>query len=478
MKFYSDYYGQDFPDIETVIPQRTLRNRKRGNKISSYARQNQKTYKALNDYIMQMDSSNVAFDYAINLRAKLQNCCSHTLIREHKNPKTFEFIGAHTCKHKLCHICNAERSRAIRRKYLRYFHKNEFIDRKTGEVHSRSDFDFMHLTLTVPHTNEKGFRNKRWYADELMKEFNWMRKKQWWQKMVFAGEFGVEVTKNQNGFHIHIHALLIVHKGRQNRNKLHREILLQWNKQTVSDYQRTFNDESKASIAKSNSLLTIEDIESLNPQGSTLISLESLYVYSRYKQAQTDKWDNEKALWKHYVNSEDETDLVKGVMECIKYHFEPMCLNKEDGSYDFDLMCEILPQIQGKPLYRKFGNFHGVKELNVIDADIEDIQETLEETANDEVIHPITCEPLSRSEYHYVIIAARNIHYDSKNNFKPFLRKGVRKRYVDAPTLGRALKNMALLSLQDAVKFKAKRKELLEIELYQIDNNDFFFYNN
>eukprot|EP00903_Cladosiphon_okamuranus_P000391 g389.t1 len=230
----------------------------------------------------------------------------------------------------------------------------------------------MHLTLTVPHS-QKGWRGREWYANELMKEFNYMRKKAFWKRMVYSGEFGVEVTRNDDGMHIHIHALLLVYKRKQNRNELHRFILEAWNRQTQGSSQRTcFSEEEITAILKSNKLLTPEYVDQLFPCGATFVGLESLYLRST-EPKRGYHWCERSGAYKRYVSLKDGKDIfLAGIMECIKYHFEPMA-TKKDGTYDFDLICDILPAIKGKPLFRKFGAFHsgsknahpGAKELNI-----------------------------------------------------------------------------------------------------------------
>lgn len=456
---------------ETDFFKKTLYNRKRGNRVSGYARQNQKLYKQTLKYVMDMSVNDPAFPFFLNFKNRVQNCASHSLVRIHENPNTIEYIGAHTCKHKLCHICNYERSKMVRRKYRLYFDKNEFIDKQTGEIQTKDDFDFMHLTLTVPHSEQKGFRGKKWYADELIKEFNYLRKKSFWKNNVFGGEFGVEVTRNKNGLHIHIHSLLIVRKSQQNRNELHRWILMNWNMQTVDikATRKEFGAVDLEAIRKGNKKLTDADLLKLHPQGSTLISLENLFVYNLSKKSKYDKWNAEKKVWKHYVNGLDERDFMAGIMECIKYHFEPMALNKEDLSYDFDLLSEILPAIQGKPLYRKFGNLHGVKELNInesIEAEIEDV---IQEVANENITHPETGEPVENTSYRYMMVSAKSIFYDRNNKYKPFIKKSARKVLLNQYSLKEALLYMMNISFRNGIKGRDKGEMLIDDELLKFD---------
>jgi len=454
------------------ISERTFFNRKRGNKISSLARKNAAEYKELQKWIMQMDTNHPAFEDFINFRNRLQNCCSHTLVRVHHEPNTIEFIGAHTCKHKCCHVCNSNRSKQLRRKYNMYLDKNEFVDRKTGEIFKREDFDFMHLTLTVPHT-ENGYKGKRWYAAELIKEFNYLRKKNYWQESVFAGEFGIEVTKNKSGLHIHLHSLLVVRKFPQSRNLLHKWILQHWNMQTATDSatRKKFTVEQLEAIKKGNKTLNETDLKSLNPTGSTLIGLESLYVMNAKKIKSTDRWDAEKGMWKHYVDVNEPKQFMYGIMECIKYHFEPMALNTHTGFMDYELLQEIIPAIKGKPLYRKFGNFHGVSELNINDNIEDEINEVISETAHENVLHPETNQPVTPDSYDYVMLSAKSIFYDRNNNFKPFVKRSAKKTKIDCFTLREAMLYMTDQSWRGQIT--AKNKQEVEFMQYYPDPDEF-----
>ena len=88
-----------------------------------------------------------------------------------------------------------------------------------------------------------------------------------------------------------------------------------------------------------------------------------------------------------------------------------------------------MPNIFRKPLYRKFGNLHGVKELNINDSGslIEEVKESVEELG-DMAIHPETGEP--DSAHTYVIVSARNVFYDFQNKLKPSIPERARKRLL------------------------------------------------
>lgn len=433
----------DTPDWK----QRTTANRRRGLKVSRQVKQKDLIYDQLHDWWATRTLTPVEEEYICSFRQKLSLCCHNTLFREFADG-TKEFIGAHTCKHKLCPVCNAQRSKKTRKVWRKFFVNNpELLE----------NYDFMHLTLTVPHSSQ-GWRGNNWYADELMKEFNYMRKKAFWKRQVYAGEFGVEVTRNDDGMHIHIHALLLVYKGKQNRNNLHRFILEAWNRQTKGSSQRTaFSEEEKAAIMKGNKSITPEFVNEMFPCGATFIGLESLYLQSK-EQKKGYHFCDRLGGWKKYVSPKDGQDIfLAGVMECIKYHFEPMAM-KKDGTYDFDLICEILPAIKGKPLYRKFGAFHAssknahpaAQELsfNYKDEDaITEIAAELEENGREVINHPDTGLPVEREDYQYFLVNMAKIFFDPENDYRPELSSNVRVRYLQARTVVDALVDMELLSI-------------------------------
>ncbi len=426
--------SDESPGTNDSRKDRTRHNRQRCFWMTRAVKQNRLNYKELHEYLEANDVDDDSLAYLMDFRYAINSCCRHALFREHLANGAKEFIGAHTCKNKLCAVCNAKRAKDLRRKYRLFFDKNPDL------LHC---FDFFHLTLTVPHNESGGFRGKRWYADELMREFNFMRKKQAWKDLVYAGEFGVEVTKNENGLHIHIHSLLLVHKGPQNRNRLHRFILKSWNRQTAGNSnRRMFSPEEKAALLRSNKLLTPSDIGQLDPSGSTFIGLESLYIRSK-EPKRGFHFCERSGFYKRYVKPSDGADIfLSGIMECIKYHFQPLAL-RDDGGLNFGLICEILPTIKGKPLYRKFGAFHsGTKnahpdsKLLNINSKPEDFakeaKEILEETGEAEITNPETGEPALREEYIYYLVNLDKVYVDPEDDYQIKISPNVRRRYLHA----------------------------------------------
>lgn len=437
---------------ESMTPheKKVHQNRKRGLRLSNNARINKRLHLTVNDFIQNTDLSVTEMQYFTGLRRSLGTCCTKSLYRQYTGNGAVEYIASETCKHKLCKVCNAEREKTLRRKYLRYFGDSFMVDKKTGEVSGREDFDYMHLTLTVPHT-EAGFFGKTWYATELMQLFNKMRKCDWWKYHVWGGEFGCEVTKNESGLHIHIHSLLIVNKSKRNRNILHELILTKWNELTTDKNlpKKDFSEDEKTGIAKSLNgwaewvcsdtsvdkfeavkTLLENKVAQLDRRGATMVGLENLFVYSAKKLSNYDTYDHSKNKWKHHIDVSDETQFMRGVMECIKYHFEPMAFDKENGLFQFDLLREILPNIYRKPLYRKFGNLHGVKELNINENPenpTEEIQEAIEELGGD-AINPETGEP--DTEFNYVVVSASALFYDLQDKLKPTIPITAKRKII------------------------------------------------
>ena len=217
--FLSEEEKEGLMVLEFQRQERVNHNRKRAFAMSRGVKQNQLAYKRLEKYLDEDKDRIFSTKEAVvitSYRRAISCCCHHSLFREH-NGGALEFIAANTCKHKYCNVCNARRCKEIRKRYRFLFEKDESL---------LKDYDFMHLTLTVPHT-AAGWNGKQWYAEDLMKKFNLMRKRSWWKSTVYAGEFGVEATKNGNGLHIHIHSLLLVRKSPGNRNFLHRNILME-----------------------------------------------------------------------------------------------------------------------------------------------------------------------------------------------------------------------------------------------------------
>ena len=458
------------PTVAELNQKRVDRNRKRSNRVSNLKREANKLCKQMYAYLLDPPAEVPQEDLNVLEKCgrQISTCATHSLYREHFAGDAVEYIGSATCKHKICPICNSERSKKLRRKWMTFLTDNPELLR---------DYDPMHLTLTVPHTAAHGFRGEQFYAMTLINIFKELRREVWFSGRpaiearaatedkparkgrdeilgaVHGGEYGVEVTRNENGLHFHIHSLLFVRKGEQNRNHLHRQIMLAWNWATLDQnaQRQAFGPTELAAIKKGNKLLDDADLAQLIPQGSTLIGLESLFVLSDTKKGARDVWQPEKKQWKHYVNANNIGDLISGVMECLKYHFEPLALKKHGtADYDFALLVELLPKIFRKPLYQKFGAFRGVKELNInppknagAEAD-----ELLADFAHDEVINPDTLREAEREEYTYFVASVSSVYHFNEHGLRPYIPKKAPRMYLhESRNLGEALRVMIDMSI-------------------------------
>lgn len=316
-------------------------------------------------------------EYLTLLRRHLAGCSSFVLMKD-QGGNDFEYITAHMCKDKLCAICNAERKRIVRNKYIVWFRQNPVLYRYLGKLYTRRTlpagatdyyavkYDLMHLTLTVPHT-VNGYKGRQIYYRQLIEDFNRMRKMADWQNWIYGGEYGVEATSNDSGLHIHIHALCFVRQAKQNRNIVHRIVLGLWNHITIdcNNSRSEFSREVIFSIKKSNALLTDEDINALSPKGATLIGLENIYVKS----------DNGEKLYA----ADSDRARIKAVLETVSYHFKPKMFELEDGSFDVATIAKVYAATRGMILYRKFGVLHKETCLNIKDTTLlEELNEAKE----------------------------------------------------------------------------------------------------
>lgn len=198
-------------------------NKKRS-KILTYLKiENMRLATKLETHLKNNPIDQESKEFAQKLISSLYKCSSHTLYGY--TGDQIELISPVTCNHKICNICNWMRQKKIRRKYFKWFQDNEQIieleNQKTGskkyvtltryndkfqfeknyKLIDYRKYDLMHLTLTVPHTVDNGWKYKKIYFDEIKTAFNFMRKTDEWNSLVYGGEYGVETTRTKNGFH-------------------------------------------------------------------------------------------------------------------------------------------------------------------------------------------------------------------------------------------------------------------------------------
>lgn len=377
-------------------------NRKRVYRLNFYRVQNIKIGRGIQEYCRNTVMLDSVKEKALKFSEKIFQCASYSLFRKY-GAGDATYHHSLTCKAKMCMVCNSERKNRLRTIFREYFQKHEQM---------LLDYDFMHLTLTVPHTIE-GWRGKYVYNKELLQAFNYMRKEySFWKRMVWAGMYSIECTKNENGLHIHLHSLLLVHKSEKNRNELYREILRAWNACTVWSGTKRKEIDANAKCAMVRGIAGLKAtneerdkaaklVDSLNAKGSTLVGLTSLYELKGGKR-----------VW---CSPGDKESMTRGIMECLKYHFEPVSIYKDDASFNYPLLIEMLCTMHGQRLYGKFGAFHGDKELNlkgVEDLDFEDVKGSLSQ----DILHPETGEITEDYTYGiYDLLKAKVNRFDKKH---------------------------------------------------------------
>lgn len=415
-------------------------NKKRSKTLTKLKIDNMELAKKIDHYLKTAEIDSCNRDLAEKLSTSIQKCGHHTLYAA--SGQGIELISSITCNHKICNICNWSRQKKIRRKYFRWFSENRNLvylkkndtvkvttkgqlkkyEVKGYELKYNVEYDLMHLTLTVPHTIA-GWKDNKFYFADLKTAFNYMRKTDEWTSLVYGGEYGIESTKNKNGFHIHIHALLFVKKQTQSRNLLHKEIMRIWNRLTAweGSERKEFTKEQIIAITKGNQLINEEFAATLDPSGTTFINLETIYT--------VDKSNNSKVRSFEF-NSEA---MLFAVMETISYHFAPKMFQITETFTDIENIVEILPAIYRQSLYFKFGCLHGEKSLNVKD---DSLLEDYEETA---CYDEETGEVFDRS---FFITNPANLYHDKEGNIKI---KRAKERYInklDAQSGREALERM------------------------------------
>lgn len=359
-----------------------LHNVTRNKKLTYLKRKNMEMAKELQQYIntAKMDeNSRVLADALIK---SLRTCGAMSLYSyDGAKIELISFLG---CNHRVCNICNWDRQKKIRRKYLRWFDGNPtlfVLNGKDGNGEKvvtaaqrqkwlskgyaeagQVRYNIMHLMLSVPHT-ENGWRGNRFYFRELTKQFNFLRKKPEWLYWVYGGQFGLETTHNANGYHIHIHALVFVRNAKKNRNQLHKVVLYWWNRLTVDETNQrgNFTEKEVEAIKKGNKDLTNEFVSTLDPRGATIIHLQNIYTCEETEDGEIVKRHIEVTDW----NTEN---FIGAVLETISYLFKPKVFAISDQHFDVEAIVDIIRHVyNNRSLYSKFGCLLGEKTLNVND---------------------------------------------------------------------------------------------------------------
>lgn len=350
-------------------------NVKRAKILSFLKKKNLELAFAIDLYVKNNLLDDQTKEHLFRIIKNVRECSNLSLYKKSVSSGEVIYLTSAMCEDKNCMICNWARQKVTRRKYAKWFKENNYLlhirSNDNGkvkivtestfkkkfelshEVISKSEFDLLFLTLSVPHS-QNGFRSQPFYFEEITRLFWLMRKTTAWLEWVYGGEYGIEVTKGDNGLHIHIHSLILTKKGTQSRNEIHKMILLEWNRLTndPGSSHKHMTIERAESIIKGNKLMTLDEALCLDPGAATSISLESVYYLNL-------------AGKKVYVKDRTQKEMLYAITEAISYHFAPFTFNKTEKAIDIPLLAEVAKHIFGKPLYKKFGCLHGEESLNI-----------------------------------------------------------------------------------------------------------------
>jgi len=291
----------------------------------------------------------------------------YALFKHKTNNHYLKQLVALACSsHRLDPVWNYKKSKLIRGLWFRYLQETK--------IHEQ--YQPMHLMLTVPHKNGE-WKGKRFYAREFIERFNKLRKFPGWKRCIYGGEYGIEVTRKGNsGLHIHMHCLVFQHKhpskkfGRiGQRDLVNRYVRMMWRRLTGAEitWYETLYVHRKDESGKFMMEETAEGVPFLDKSGSyedesgNAHVIDSQLIRGKRKKFYLDDSDP----WFGALPAEEKLKhYCDGVLECIKYHFKTDCFKGKAGTWDVELMREVLQHSRYLRMYSKFGAFYREAKLN------------------------------------------------------------------------------------------------------------------
>ncbi len=401
------------------------------------------------------DALESRFEQLVNLRYAVGDTKGYYARFQHEGAEKLQPLAFWYSKHRLDNVWNWRKSQIVRNRYYR------FLESATDEsgVKLLDYYKPVHMVLTVPHT--AGIWNgKRFFARELIKAFTAMRKEPEWKQYVYAGEYGIEVKRSKShGLHIHMHSF-ILQNPHYTVEHVRDVIDRLWRKQT--------GNESTYSGIHYETLYTWQKDEQNN------------IVLDRTGNPVKDYIKPGKSTLNHYLS---------GVLECIKYHFKPDCIQAQDGEFDILLIDEILSNTKNLRMYSRFGAFYrqSLLNFNVLEQEPDEQPTGFMEVAEEfdawkdeydsntsvdgieeNIINPFTGKPATRREFDIAIGKPTDLQYrhkDSANPYEGFLYKQDSTLFRIAPklTLKQTIKYdlKGMLSLSDYNQPRYTTAELL-----------------
>ncbi|QIX59699.1 protein rep [Hymenobacter sp. BT18] len=292
-------------------------------------------------------------------------------------------------RHRLCYVWNMRKSQLVRSRYYQYL-------RDARDNHGRllvTHYRPIHLMLTVPHQGGT-YHGQRFYARALIRTFAELRKLPIWKQYVYAGEYGLEVKKSKkHGLHIHVHSLLLQHP-QYSVNEVRDALVDAW--RTLTGNNTTYSG----------------------------LHYETLYRF--------EKKEDGTRVKRYVVPGQSSLDeYLAGVLECIKYHFKPDCLDEpgQQLGYDVALINEILTNTKNLRMYSRFGKFYKEPSLNfnqlekaadeLSDEETADEVRSTVEGVEERLIDPTTMQPARAGSYKIKIGRPDSLKYNANTGDRP-----------------------------------------------------------
>lgn len=325
--------------------------------------------------------------------------------------------GVFYSKHRFSPVWCYRKSRMIRGCYARWVDENLETLRTLTPIH---------LVLTVPHTSD-GFRGQEFYARAIADLYRTMRREKFWKEHVKGGEYCLEVTRNENGFHIHIHSL-VFQSNDITVNAMREKVRQAWQRLVGGDdfvmvhYETLYyKDRENPRIVEhttGESTYGIEineyDIPIYSDDDDDYGGVQVMDYNDTGEVTKTTKYYD-----KVYINKHSTADeWIFGILECVKYHF------KEDTAviertvkgravFDIDLIKDILNNTKNMRMYDRFGFLRKEPLLNFSRLEKQKEEVVTEETGEDEgsasianfeanLIDPFTLQPAEPGSYKVV----------------------------------------------------------------------------
>lgn len=400
-------------------------------------------FKATRSYVMDYDSYGDEMDLELTQLVKMRydllrsGKAVYAVFEQNGAPIKTQMVSCWYSKHRLDPVWNYRKSQLIRKIYRDYLLKSR--------IHL--DYHPCHLVLTVPHKEGK-FQGKDFYVKEITRCFNLLRKTDTWKQYVHGGEYGVEVKSSSrgNGMHIHIHSLVFQHKE-YTVNEVREAIAIEWKVITDAEF---IHYETLYHFKKDDFGHTIK---------------EKKFIYDNTLQ----EWKQIEVRKKFYINrkggptdpNEILNEYLYGVMECIKYHFKNDSIENEDGSYNVDLMIEVVNNTKGVRLYSRFGalykeqalNFNRLEKPSEEQSENEVEEEVMASTENviNNLVNPHTGEKAQPGEYIFCLSKPECIRHHGKKSITPNEPEIHNKNNLYEIRAGMSLKNIMKSMVQGKI---------------------------